>query len=67
MSITITTDTFCDVRGCGHWTEGTTGRAVDKVGARAAAKAQGWSRRMIDGALRDICPRHGDDPNFEVF
>ena len=50
MSITITTDVFCD--RCPMWVHGVTGSGSRSADARRVAKASGWTRR--DG--RDLCP-----------
>ncbi len=52
MSITITTDVFCD--RCPHWAHGTTGPRPAIREARARVKAVGW--RHLKG--EDICPMH---------
>lgn len=51
MSITITTDVFCDACGMA-WVFGCTGSRPDSRKARRAAKTEGWERR---GNL-DVCP-----------
>lgn len=53
MSVTITTDVFCDGTLCGgQWTGTTTGPRPDSRRARANARAIGW--KYVDG--RDLCP-----------
>ena len=54
MSITITTDVFCDI--CPNWTFGTTGSRPRARVARRNAKRAGWVRQRRDGKLVDICP-----------
>jgi hypothetical protein len=54
MSITITTDVFCD--RCSDWVHGTTGPRPDAWTARLSATRMGWSRIKEDGKLKDICP-----------
>lgn len=53
MSITITTDVFCDV--CGKWIHGVTGSRPDRRTARHRAKANGWIRRLCNGKMIDEC------------
>lgn len=58
MSITVTTDVFCD--GCPNWFDGgITGSRPDAVEARRVARLHGgYTReRGADGKLRDLCPR----------
>lgn len=52
MSITVSTDIFCDKDGCGHWVYGVTGMRSDKNGAQAKARQQGW----YCSTRRDLCP-----------
>lgn len=52
MSITITTDIFCDGDDCGVWTDGTTGPRTNAPLARRNAKAAGWTITT----RRDTCP-----------
>jgi hypothetical protein len=61
MSLTITTDVFCDGvvdgEGCHAWTEGVTHpTSVQATDARERAKAKGWTRRKRDGRMVDLCP-----------
>jgi len=60
MSVTITTDVFCDVNGdqCAHWTNGVTASRSDTPGARRIAKDRGWRRCTIPdtGKVGDVCP-----------
>lgn len=56
MSLTITTDVFCDAPDCLAWIGGTTGARTDALGARRAAKMHGWVRRN----RKDLCPEHAD-------
>lgn len=53
MSITVTTDVFCDGEMCGDWVGGTT-HAIksDYKGARKQARAHGWTH--VKG--KDLCP-----------
>lgn len=53
MSLTITTDVFCD--SCADWTEGHAGHKIDGRAARIVAKASGWERRKIDRKRFDLC------------
>jgi hypothetical protein len=52
MSITISTDVFCDGEDCLNWTQGVTGRRAATWRARDAAKQSGWVHRKG----RDLCP-----------
>lgn len=53
MSITISTDVFCDgFEDCSQWIEGTTGPRSDAKAARKNAKRYGWKR--VRG--KDYCP-----------
>jgi hypothetical protein len=55
VSITITTDVFCD--GCADWTHGTTGPSPNAREARRAAKRCGWARVKGPGVeMLDLCP-----------
>ena len=55
MSITISTDVFCD--NCVVWVEGISGRGfVDKKTARKNAKIQGWISIYRNKKLIDLCP-----------
>ena len=62
MSITISTDVFCDI--CGNWFHGTTSHKSEIRCARWLAKDAGWCRRLIGGKMSDICPdcieKHAD-------
>lgn len=53
MSITITTDIFCDSLGCGKFV-GVSAKGKCSALARQEARQQGWVR--IDGL--DLCPHH---------
>ena len=58
MSLTITTDVFCDGtdeqgRECMEWEFGTTGPRTNATKARANAKGRGWTR--VNG--KDYCLR----------
>ena len=50
MSVTISTDVFCD--RCGNWTSGTTGSRPQIQEARRIAKGRGWKV----GRTEDVCP-----------
>jgi hypothetical protein len=53
MSITISTDVFCDADGCGQWAHGITGARTNAPGARNNAKRlYGWSITRKG----DFCP-----------
>lgn len=52
MSLTISTDVFCDGAGCSQWTHGCTGPRTDAKAARKIAKREGWGT----AAGRDFCP-----------
>jgi len=59
MSITVTTDVFCDGQDCGVWIHGTTGSKVKARAARAQAGAKGWTyvrRGGLYGQMVDLCP-----------
>ncbi len=56
MSITVTTDVFCDSKTCISWVFGTTAEVVRKKEARRVAKMRGWERIKADGRLTDVCP-----------
>lgn len=55
MSITITTDVFCDI--CGTWTFGDVGPKPKIQEARQVARQKGWlrCRSPISGEMSDIC------------
>lgn len=53
MSVTITTDIFCDSIGCEKYV-GVSGKGKCSPEARQEARKQGWVR--VDGM--DLCPRH---------
>ena len=62
MSITVTTDVFCDK--CTKWTEGVSGRDyADKRSARKHAKQYGWILIENNGKFIDICPECRKDLN----
>lgn len=50
MSITVTTDVFCDQ--CGDWVFGIASHKIENKKARLNAKKQGWLRIKN----QDICP-----------
>jgi len=56
MSITITTDIFCD--SCQDWTDGACGGGgmTQTQEARRNAKRKGWVYKKIDGKMVDVCP-----------
>jgi hypothetical protein len=51
MSITITTDVFCD--GCGIWVSGYCGVRPNSKKARQEARANGWKCE----SMGDFCPQ----------
>ena len=55
MSISITTDVFCDI--CGSWTFGAVGSKSSPQAARCNARRQGWlrCRSPISNKMSDIC------------
>lgn len=53
MSITVTTDVFCDYKDCERYC-GVSGKKLAARSARSEAKSQGWTR--MDG--KDYCPTH---------
>jgi len=53
MSVTISTDVFCDQ--CGNWIEGVTGAKPRHKEARRVAKEAGWSYHPSHG-YQDLCP-----------
>lgn len=56
MSITATTDVFCDI--CNNWIFGVTGPRSNARGARRHARENGWVRRRLSNGRRiDVCPR----------
>lgn len=57
MSITITTDVFCDE--CNDWVHGTTGPRSATREARSVARANGWKCDR-DG---DLCPTCQGQPH----
>jgi hypothetical protein len=63
MSLTITTDVFCDL--CPGWVNGKTGGSIEAEAARQSAKGAGWQRIRVDNKLYDICKdcveKHGHD------
>jgi len=53
MSITVSSDVFCDGDGCSIWVEGVTGPRSDAVNARKNAKRRyGWTITRNG----DFCP-----------
>ncbi len=52
MSLTISTDVFCDGPDCSDWAPGVTGPRTDARGAREEAKRVGWQIRRHG----DFCP-----------
>ena len=42
MSITVSTDVFCDGEDCGQWTNGATGVRIRARAARKKAARYGW-------------------------
>lgn len=54
MSITITTDVFCNI--CSNWEHGvSTDKAKIRL-AREIAHEGGWITKRRDGKLKDFCP-----------
>ena len=61
MSITVTTDVFCDF--CDDWVFGTEGPRQNSTEARATAKRHGWERILsYSGSYVDVCPKCKDNP-----
>ena len=56
MSLTISTDVFCDGEDCGDWTPGVTGPRTDARAARKEATRAGW-RITKRGDLCPACAR----------
>ena len=57
MSITVTTDIFCDL--CQEWKHGVSlSRSIKSASrfTRKSAKENGWVYKKIDNRMRDICP-----------
>jgi hypothetical protein len=55
MSISVTTDVFCDI--ChDNWISGLTSHTVQSVCARRIARMAGWTRVRVAGRLLDVCP-----------
>jgi len=55
MSLTVTTDVFCDL--CNSWVHGVSGRDYkDAKNARKCAKIEGWITKYKDRKLIDVCP-----------
>lgn len=54
MSITITTDVFCDM--CSEWIHGATGPKPFPKRSRALAFSAGWGRLKRNGRTLDLCP-----------
>jgi hypothetical protein len=52
VSLTITTDVFCDGDDCSQWTFGVSGPRSDAKAARTNAKHAGWSITRRG----DFCP-----------
>ena len=57
MSITVTTDVFCD--WCSSWTEGMIAKDKDIYHSRAMAREEGWRLRwsIKRQKYEDICPK----------
>lgn len=53
MSITISTDVFCE---CGQWIHGTTGPKPFPKRARATARQAGWGTVKRGRRMVDLCP-----------
>jgi hypothetical protein len=56
MSITVTTDVFCDNEDCSAWEFGYVGNVMNVNAARRRAKSCGWTRKNVMGDLMDLCP-----------
>jgi len=54
VSLTITTDVFCDEPGCLQWTDGVVHGRSDARSARHQARAVGWRCDRTG----DWCPEH---------
>lgn len=54
MSITITTDVFCDK--CNEWVFGATEGHARPKEARERARKAGWKRKRVEGRTFDLCP-----------
>lgn len=55
MSITVTTDVFCDICSC--WIHGISGiQQIDIRRSLKIAKTKGWIRKKVEGKLIDVCP-----------
>ena len=58
MSITITTDIFCDY--CRYWMHGISLSNSNKVAIKYtrafATKQKGWIYKKINGKMVDLCP-----------
>lgn len=52
MTITVSTDVFCDGEGCQRWVQGVTGRTSRSADARDRARKAGW----VCKPGRDLCP-----------
>ena len=69
MSITVTTDVFCDL--CGDWHSGVSGTKPQAKDARRSAKHFGWiyKKDEVDGEMQDICPKcqsgEGSEETFD--
>ncbi len=61
MSITVSSDVFCDGEGCSAWAEGVTGPRVYPVKARKNAKKRfGWTITRKG----DFCPACAAERNL---
>ncbi len=56
MSITVSTDVFCDVCHV-EWVHGGTGCRKRTAEARREARAHGYKTTFKDGELIDVCPK----------
>ncbi len=54
MSLSITTDVFCE---CGDWVRGVSSHKVEGNAARRVAKSRGWERVRHGVRLVDVCPK----------
>jgi hypothetical protein len=71
MSLTVTTDVFCDYPGCIQWEHGVTGVAVRGGDARRKVEQVGWVRRRFvsrstSTVTVDLCPAHAGASREEV-
>jgi hypothetical protein len=53
MSVTVSTDIFCDGEGCIAWEHGVTGPRAYRREARLVVSSRGWKFTNDEG---DLCP-----------